>query len=885
MSKFEARSQQKDALDKFKEHFYGSRNNRGILSMCCGSGKSFVFFLIMHHCITVENEKMFIYVTSRILLIKNIAFDLILRSYENNIFNLNIIIVASGNTGVGSLNKIGKNYYDKGQKFRDFLKEMKKNNIHHIQTVSELSEKLRILNKREKEVLIITTYESLKKVIASLSVLNNEADFDGQIIPDLITCDESHNLVSADKSTKASDYLFGDEVAIDYKQKKKKLSVEKKLSFSKMLFMTATPVKIIKKYSESGYVDNAITYSMCNRKIYGDVFYEHSFSEGIKNGSILDFVTITLGYRDEDESNGVISEENEKTLEKNKNNMDGLNADSKQQFYFETMGKLLLGIIQKHSLKRIIVYLNNVCKAKMLEKILESQIYTEINDATLETKKYLIYSIHSGMTDIKIEENIELFKSTDEDKINVIISVDMFNEGIDMPNCDSVFFAENRNSESTIAQNIGRCLRIHKGKEKGHVIIPTIIHKVGEDGEDGNFSSTFVNIKHVCDILKGFNNTDSEIKFKRYAKGKNERFVNKHENEYIENMSEKIDIIENKIDRTKITTILNLSNTDKISDEMSECLTSRVFTGPIGNLTLEEFKKEVGKNKLKNLHMLGKFIKKNYPLYKYPHEHYKLDWISYGDILQVGTFCYEDAVKFIQTLDDKVMMNIKEPKDWYKFSEDIIKDELYRKETDEKDEKREKIIEGIIKIPHNPKSYYLKEWNEDVNNGWDNFLNKEISNKTGVHLKTDDERKIINNNVCENIKNILNNDKMYLSDQSWNNYHCKENDLSDLKTYIIKKFKFKNDKIKLIVQYRINKQFIYDNGIIGVALSDRKKPGFPITINESYKVKYDEISLEEDINKDKFNRNKECDIYDLVVQKNINELYLKMRKYVKFKYN
>ena len=67
------RQNQSNAIEKFDEYYYDEGNTRGILSMCCGSGKTRTFYEIVKKCINKE-ENFFIYTTSRRLLIKDIEY-------------------------------------------------------------------------------------------------------------------------------------------------------------------------------------------------------------------------------------------------------------------------------------------------------------------------------------------------------------------------------------------------------------------------------------------------------------------------------------------------------------------------------------------------------------------------------------------------------------------------------------------------------------------------------------------------------------------------------------------------------------------------------------------------------------------------------------------
>jgi superfamily II DNA or RNA helicase len=64
---FTIRPHQKQAVTNFNT-YYRDHTNRGILSMCCGSGKTFTSYQIIKSY--VENgDTFFLYITSRLLLI------------------------------------------------------------------------------------------------------------------------------------------------------------------------------------------------------------------------------------------------------------------------------------------------------------------------------------------------------------------------------------------------------------------------------------------------------------------------------------------------------------------------------------------------------------------------------------------------------------------------------------------------------------------------------------------------------------------------------------------------------------------------------------------------------------------------------------------------
>jgi hypothetical protein len=64
---------QQDALNSFNKHYYVDKNTRGILSACCGYGKSYLMYKIIKNCAINEDESLFIIATSRIKLVEQLG--------------------------------------------------------------------------------------------------------------------------------------------------------------------------------------------------------------------------------------------------------------------------------------------------------------------------------------------------------------------------------------------------------------------------------------------------------------------------------------------------------------------------------------------------------------------------------------------------------------------------------------------------------------------------------------------------------------------------------------------------------------------------------------------------------------------------------------------
>ncbi|MBB3114555.1 superfamily II DNA or RNA helicase/HKD family nuclease [Paenibacillus phyllosphaerae] len=72
------------------------------------------------------------------------------------------------------------------------------------------------------------------------------------------------------------------------------------------------------------------------------------------------------------------------------------------------------------------------------------------------------HSLHSGTVGISRPEAI---RKLDHGELEVIFTVDLFNEGVDIPSVDTLLFVRPTESLTVFTQQVGRGLRLHEGKE------------------------------------------------------------------------------------------------------------------------------------------------------------------------------------------------------------------------------------------------------------------------------------------------------------------------------------------------------------------------------------------------------------------------------------
>jgi superfamily II DNA or RNA helicase len=105
--------------------------------------------------------------------------------------------------------------------------------------------------------------------------------------------------------------------------------------------------------------------------------------------------------------------------------------------------------------KKCIVYLTTVKKAKMFEKIVEGFM----NLLNIEIKIYMI----TNRTSVGEREN-NVYSFRKNKMLSLILNVQILNEGIDIPECDSVFIAQPNKNKDNLIQRMCRCNRITGAK-------------------------------------------------------------------------------------------------------------------------------------------------------------------------------------------------------------------------------------------------------------------------------------------------------------------------------------------------------------------------------------------------------------------------------------
>ena len=287
---------------------------------------------------------------------------------------------------------------------------------YNVDTTTDVIEIEYFLRKQGPRI-IFSTYHSFHKLIEASGI---EHSFDFGII------DESHN-TAGNKEKKFSKLFLGDN----------------NLIIKKRLFMTGTPK----------FFENGAFVSMDNEELYGKIIYNLSTDEAIKE-SILTNYKILVMYISE---NFIINQENIKQPVVLKNNKANIPLN------YIALKSYVEKAVQQYGIKKILSFHNSKELANSFSKILNSILIKA-------------YSVSSTQNMFKRNEIVDSFK---KDEVSCICNPRIMLEGFDLPQIDSILFADIKKSKHDISQAIGRALRRAPQKKLSYILLPILINSEG----------------------------------------------------------------------------------------------------------------------------------------------------------------------------------------------------------------------------------------------------------------------------------------------------------------------------------------------------------------------------------------------------------------------
>jgi superfamily II DNA or RNA helicase len=207
--------------------------------------------------------------------------------------------------------------------------------------------------------------------------------------------------------------------------------------------------------------DNKIIYMSATPKmsVYHNAIYKYKWQDAISDGFTCSF-NITIP------TNDIIDNENlNKMLDLLKNVAD-IDSTNIKRGYF------LIRCLLFNNNKKCIVYVTTVKNAKLFENVI-------VGIMKLLNTNFEICTITNKTTKKKREEYIYRFKHNEI--LTIMINVHILDEGIDIPECDSVYITQPNDNIDNLIQRLCRCNRITRTKKNviciyGHLTIKLKIY-------------------------------------------------------------------------------------------------------------------------------------------------------------------------------------------------------------------------------------------------------------------------------------------------------------------------------------------------------------------------------------------------------------------------
>jgi superfamily II DNA or RNA helicase/HKD family nuclease len=178
--------------------------------------------------------------------------------------------------------------------------------------------------------------------------------------------------------------------------------------------------------------DNKDVYAICD----GNVAYKLDFIEAIQRGWLAPFRYYGV-YDDTDYSKIT-------WLGNRYDETELLQAQLRQE-----MAENILQAWEKYRQTKTLVFCSSIKQADFL-----SQYFNQRNYRTI--------SLHSKQLNITRQKAIEMLENGE---LDAIFTVDLFNEGVDIPSVDTLLFVRPTESLTVFTQQVGRGLRLYEGKD------------------------------------------------------------------------------------------------------------------------------------------------------------------------------------------------------------------------------------------------------------------------------------------------------------------------------------------------------------------------------------------------------------------------------------
>jgi len=243
----------------------------------------------------------------------------------------------------------------------------------------------------------------------------------------------------------------------------------------RVIFLSATPIK---------------------HELFGDIIYKYDWKEAINNKYICDFKIILP----EDINDTKVFDELLTNI-----NYNDINKNIIMKCYYILRG------IQYYGNKKTIIYVSTTEEANTYLNIL-----SWIN-------KLLNIEINSNIIDYRTSKlnRIKYINEFTNSHINqILINLQILNEGLDIPECDSIFITKSNDNVINLIQRMCRCNRISNNKSFGYIFMWIYKNNISNIFSNKieyfkfnkkNNNNTLNNIEIISNMLKEHTDIDNDF--------------------------------------------------------------------------------------------------------------------------------------------------------------------------------------------------------------------------------------------------------------------------------------------------------------------------------------------------------------------------------------
>lgn len=455
---------QLNAISKAVEHY--KENDRGMLVMACGTGKTYTSLLIAETML--EQKGLVLFLVPSISLLGQALNSW----FADATKPIKAVCICSDNTAQRRINKDTDDVSDSAVDLA----------LPSSTNAASIARQLNSYRNHDGLVVVFSTYQSIDAVSeAQKEVLKYTSGTYGEF--DLIICDEAHRTTGF-KLSDADESNFV------------KVHSNDNVRGKKRLYMTATP----RFYGESARIkaaeNNGILFSMDDengQKTYGKEFFRVNFSYAVNHGLLTDYKVLVLTVNEDDVPEGIMSYVRDK--DKKELNLD---ETSKLIGVINGLSKEVRGdegktwAVDPQIMHRAVAFCSaigsedKVGTSKNIAYTLP-RICDKYRESLSEEEQKRIVHIKTKHIDgsqnaLERNQSLQWLKeeSEDEQECRVLTNVRCLSEGIDVPALDAVLFLSSRNSQVDIVQSVGRIMRNFKKGEQGekkygYIIIPIVV--------------------------------------------------------------------------------------------------------------------------------------------------------------------------------------------------------------------------------------------------------------------------------------------------------------------------------------------------------------------------------------------------------------------------